>query len=286
MHHKAATSIHPAETGPERQDAMATEHDMLTSRRARPSALGLVIAIILPAFLLLGGCATETLHAPRTLTSPYPGAAGDFLWAVAPMANESGTTNADPLLVSDALVAQIQQTSGLDAIPVNRVIEAMRSLGINSIDSPASAVQVAQLLGADAVIAGSITAWDPYEPPKIGLALSLFVLRDEMRAPGARTPGVDPRALQAAPTDYTLPTRSSPTTPVSSVAEHLDASNHEVLMRLRDYASGRHDPQSAMGWQRYQASMSLFTEFACHRLTERLLDAERIRVARTLADAD
>jgi hypothetical protein len=270
-----------------RQDAMTTEHDMLTDRRRRAAvrvlcAFGLVIAFV----ITLSGCAGEQLHAPRSLSSPYPASSGEFLWAVAPVANESGTSDADPLLVSDSLVAQVQQIHGLNAIPVNRVLEVMRSLEIEVIDSPAAAVQVAKALGADAVVAGTITAWDPYEPPEIGLAISLFVLRDEMRSPGARSPGVDPRALQAAPTDYTLPTRASPTTPVSSVSEHLDAANHEVLMRLRDYADGRHDPDAPMGWRRYAASMSLFTEFACHRLTERLLDAERIRVARALADAE
>lgn len=262
---------------------MATEHDMLTSRARRALLRALIGLVIL---FPLAGCAGEQLSAPRSLISPYPASSGPFLWAVAPMANESGTTGVNPLEVSDALVAQIQQADGLDAIPTNRVIEAMRALGIDSIDSPAAAVQVARTLGADAVVAGTITSWDPYEPPKIGLALSLFVLRDEMASPATRGVGIDPRALQAAPTDYTLPTRISPTTPVSSVAEHLDASNHETLMRLRDYAEGRHDPASAMGWRRYQASMSLFTEFACHRLTERLLDAERIRVARALAEAE
>lgn len=267
---------------------MTTEHDMLNTRR--PAAIiraAATLGVVLALALLLAGCVSpERLHPPRVLTSPYPPSGGNFLWAVTPLANESGTSDADTLAVSDALAAEIQQTRGLDAVPVNRVIEAMRALEIERIDSPTAAVSVARALGADAVVAGTITAWDPYEPPTIGMALSLFVLRDDLREPSALSQPIDPRSLQAAATDDGAPMRAGPQTPVSSVAEHLDASNHEVLLRLQAYASGRSDADSALGWRQHAASMSLFTEFATHRLTERLLDAERIRVARRLAGAE
>jgi hypothetical protein len=39
---------------------------------------------------------------------------------------------------------------------------------------------------------------------------------------------------------------------------------------------------SALGWRRYLASMPLFAEFASNRLAERLIESERLRLARAL----
>jgi hypothetical protein len=267
---------------------MTTEQRMpTTTHPGRVPAFGGWPAIALLALLLtvlLTGCQKETLHTPSNLVSPYTTMGPDFVWAVAPLRNESGVSVVDNLAISDSLTYQIQQVHGLTAIPVNRVLTAMRAMEMQSVDSPEDAIVLADAVGADAIIAGSITAWDPYDPPEIGMNLVLYVLNDDLRDPNGE-PSIDPRLLQQAVTEGRLPARARRTSPLSIASDHFDAANHEVLASVRQYAEGRHDPSAPMGWRLYVASMSLFTEFACHQLTEQLLDAERLRMAR-LALAD
>ncbi len=225
------------------------------------------------ALALLGAsCATQPdLVAPEVLVSPYAGRAESPLWAVAPLINESGTSAADNLAVTDAVVAKVAEARGLACVPTNRVIAAMRALGLASVASPADARRLADALGVDALVVGSITAYDPYDPPTLGLTLGVI----HRNAPGST---LNPRQLQNA--------AAEPATPVSAgapsivVSEHLDGKNHDVLFSLKRYADGRHNPQAALGWRSYLASMNLFTEFAAYWTVGRLLDGERLRMSR------
>ncbi len=267
-----------------RQDAMTSEQLMLASRLR----FSLSLAAILFLIAALPGCAGERFKQPTTLVAPYNDARdGDLLWAVAPLRNEAGSSAFDPLTITDALTAEVHQTDGLSVVPVNRVIRAMRALEIYTIETPADAVAVGKAVGADAIIVGTVTAWDPYRPPKLGMSLALFPLTERMGAEAARVIA-DPRILQRSVTDYfiTKGAWANPNDPVSVASEHLDGANHGVQASLQLYDEGRADGRSALGWKRRLASMSLFTEFAAHRLTSRLLDAERSRLGSPVATAD
>lgn len=212
------------------------------------------------------------LVAPEVLVSPYAGRAESPLWAVAPLANESGTSVVDTLAVTDAVVAKVAEARGLACVPTNRVLAAMRTMHLASVATPAEARRLADALGVDAVVVGTITAYDPYDPPTLGLTLGVF---HRAAAPAG---AVDPRALQAAGSERAPPTAAEAPTVV--VAEHMDGRNHEVLFDLKRYAAGRHNPQAALGWRSYLASMDLYTQFAAFRSVGRLLDAERLRMSR------
>jgi hypothetical protein len=227
---------------------------------------------------VLAGCSPTQpeLTPPEVLVSPY-GLANQPLWAVAPLRNESGTSTADVLQISDALVARINEVRGLTCVPMNRTLAAMRALRMPEIRSAEDALMLADALGVDAIIAGSLTAWDPYDPPKVGLALGLY--------PSGRTLQLraDPRSLQLAARD------ASPDTgrlamdltprPWVVVSDHLDAANHGVLWNVRRYAEGRHHHDTALGWRRYTASMDLYTDFAAFWAVYRILQEEQIRLA-------
>ncbi|MFG0258182.1 MAG: hypothetical protein ACF8GE_09800 [Phycisphaerales bacterium JB043] len=262
---------------------MTTEQRMLLPSRTTRSSLCAFFALL---GLWLVGCTSsgDKLVPPRVLQSPYPSVNGDVLWAVAPMRNESGVSVVDELAMADTLASQIQQVRGISTVPVNRTLGVMQELGIAQVGSPADATAIARALGADAIVVSNITAWDPYDPPELGLQLGLYVVRNPLGQ--AANTSLNPRDLQAAPSDYDLPSVTSLGTPSSTAAEHLDASNHEIQQAVMTYAQGRHDPTQPLGWRRYIASMTLFTEFGCHRLTERLLDSERLRIARQRASAD
>lgn len=244
-------------------------------------ALCVCIALLVQA---QHGCAQRRgpeLVPPRVHVSPYDTRDGDVLWAVAPLANESGTSAADVLRISDALAAAAAEVRGVTALPVNRTLAAMRALEMDAVRSPQDAASLASALGVDGILVGSITAYDPYDPPTLGLSVALYAPEG---TPGLSSGWLDPRELQEAYTDHHILVETRfHDRPASVVSEHLNARNHEVLMALRRFAEGRHETESALGWRRYTASMELYTEFAAHHAVGRLLEEERLRLVRFAA---
>ena len=256
------------------RDAMKSVQTMLS----RATSLAAVIL----AAVLVAGCQPRepALVAPNPLVAPYPssGNAPLPLWAVAPFNNESGTSTVDQLAVSDAVVAKASEVRGLATIPLNRTLAAMRSMRMDAVRSPSDARRLAQAVGADAIIIGSITAYDPYNPPKVGLTLGLF-FSPQSRLVNPQQP-FDPVTLSTAPNDrQTFPITSSE--PESIIADYLDAANHAVQIDLQSYAEGRYERTNPLGWRKYLVSMDLYTEFAAFQAVRHLLEAERARLAGT-----
>jgi hypothetical protein len=130
---------------------------------------------------------------------------------------------------------------------------------------------------------GSITKYEPYNPPQLGLSLALYSRPGLLDTPG-NGGQVDTRKLTYQPTDYHYFARSTfKDAPESVVSEFLDGKNHQVLMDVQSYANGRSDPTSALAWRRYIASMDLFCEFGAWHSVNRLLEHEWIRMARVPA---
>jgi hypothetical protein len=222
----------------------------------------------------------DRLDVPGAIVAPYDAAHGDVVWAVLPPRNESGTTLVRADLIGDELVAAVQQVRGVRCLPLNRAIETARELGMP--DGPrdsADAVRLAEALGVDGVIASTVTAYDPYDPPILGLALALYAKPGAMQR-GAQA-SIDPVALSMAFTDFgRFDGVRFGGDPVTVVAEHLDARDHGVLMALKNYATGRSDPHSSLRWRVHTASMELYTRFAAHHAVGRLIDEEWLRLAR------
>jgi hypothetical protein len=233
---------------------------------------------------MMGGCAMnkkrDKMDPPGVLVSPYDTTSGDVLWAIIPPLNESGTSVVDELAVGDAIVAAAQGVRGVRCLTLNRTIGAMRELGLSrGIQSSSDANKLAEMLGVDAVLACTITAYDPYNPPVLGLALALY------SKPGALSSvsqsRLDSRSLTMAFSDFgSFDGLQFAGEPVSVVSEYLDSRNHAVMMATRNYAIGRSDQNSALGWRIYLASMSLYTQFAAHHSVGRLIDEEWLRLSR------
>jgi hypothetical protein len=228
----------------------------------------------------LSACAPrDELSFPQALVSPYDQSAGDALWAVAPLRNESGTSSVDVLAMSDLLVAKVQETHGLACVPINRTLATMRVLGMDAVRTPSQARTLARAMGVDAIIAGSITAFDPYDPPKVGLTLGLYASGASDLAQGNRpgTSAIDPRTIASSATESGVTLAGL--RPLAVVSEHFDARNHATLMDLRRYAVGRTDDRAPLGWRSYTASSELFSEFAANQAVARLIEAEQVRLA-------
>ncbi|MHC4774149.1 MAG: hypothetical protein ACYTBR_02655 [Planctomycetota bacterium] len=242
---------------------MPSGHD----RRSVPRVACVVATVLTGA--LAAGCGSR-LKEPAQLASPY---AGVQLWAVAPFANESGVSAVDTYRVADLFTQQIQHVDGINAIPVNRVLLAMRHAGIDTVGSAADAMQLAQMLDVDALVVGTVTAWEPYPPPTMGMAVLLFAGTTD------HTKGrVDPRELVRAATGDVAPGELGPPGAIAQAAGVFDARNHQTLAWLKAYATGRIEPDEPFGPEVYLMDMELYTQFVSFRLIHDLLDFEQQRL--------
>ncbi|QNN24627.1 hypothetical protein HED60_20905 [Planctomycetales bacterium ZRK34] len=235
----------------------------MTSKKAMLS-----LAVWTLVVTTLGGCDLfpKRIEQPRQYASPYP---APKLWAVAPFRNESGTSIVDPARFADHVTQQIQQTPGITIVPVNRVIAAMDAMDMTAVTSLDTAMKLMGALQVDGLLVGTITAWDPYEPPKIGAIMQLYA----RQLPGGGT-ALDSRQLTLAGTDPALPGLTAYRQPIATASGHFDAANGAVLQRLTNYARGRAPDDSAAGWRRYLINMDLYSEFVSHELMRRLFAAE------------
>lgn len=261
---------------------MKTAQSMLVGRA------GLIAAVLLACFSLAAGLtacsASKKPDAlPMLLSSPYGGKT-EIVLAVAPLLNESGVSIVDELAVTDALVNELQQVQGVSALPVNRTLAGMRALKLPRIDSVTQARALAKAVGADGLVVGTITAWHPYDPPILGLNVALFGRSPLLRGPA--DPFVDPAAMQSSRTEPGAAPNPAALGPLSAISRTYDASSGETRQRIKIYAEGRHDPQTALGWKRYTSSMGLYTKFACYEIARELLDAEKSRLEALAAGGD
>jgi hypothetical protein len=215
---------------------------------------------------MAGGCSSHK-------TQPYgeerqlflPGSQGQ-VWAVAPALNLSGQSQVDALLQSDLLYQELQEVHGLTVIPVNRVVEVYASLKIDKVESEREAYAVCDLLGCNGLLIPTVTAYDPYNPPKLGASLQLFV------KPGTyqRPPPMDTRALERSPTPGNTQPMALPKNLVQVVGMY-DAADGTTLDRVNAYAKGRSDPNGLLGPREVLVSMDRYCGFCYHELLVQLL---------------
>jgi hypothetical protein len=241
----------------------------------------------------VGGCEKPPPPYGTELTAQLPGG-GEQVWAIAPAVNLSGE-RIDELLQADIVYGQLQQVHGLEVIPVNRVVEVYEGLGISKVESAGQAALVCDLLGCDALLVPTVTAYDPYDPPKLGAGLQLF-----RKPPGyTRNPNEDVRllarklapAVQAASglpagpiggqdadsagVEPIGPDGAVPSSTTLQAVGMFDAANGSVRDAVSFYAIGRHDPTGPLGTREYLLDMDRYCGFAYWSLTVDLLSAIR-----------
>ena len=178
----------------------------------------------------------------------------------------------DPYNTADLFTQQLQQVHGIDTVPVNRVIAAMRRLKMQQVTTPGDVRQLANVLDVDGIVVGTVTAYDPYPPLKLGVAVQLFETSRNHRTT------FDPRELTQSPRGTVSPGDLGADDPIAQAAGLFDATNHQTLAWLSDYAAGRSDPDGAFGQDAYLVSMDLYTQFVSYRLIHDLLKSEQARV--------
>jgi len=230
-----------------------------------------LIPVLLGAALLCG-CQSEAKTNKYGAETPLylPGSVRQA-WAIAPAVDLSGQPQIDPILQADLLFLQLQQVNGLTVVPVNRVIEVFASLRLDRIQSEAQAALVCDLLEVDAIVIPTITAYDPYNPPKLGASLQVF------HKPGnySRPTNIDPYQLSRAATPGTRDAIIPLTGAIQAVGV-FDSANGSVREKLALYAAGRNDPTGPMGAKEYMMSMDRYVGFVYSELIRQVLASPRL----------
>ncbi len=220
---------------------------------------------IVMGLALLGGCGSDKKQygqeEPLALENGRR-----LVWAVAPAIDLSGQRGVDPLLQADLLYAQLQQVRGLTVIPVNRVAEVMAALRLGTVQSAEQAALVCDILGCDGLVIASITAFDPFNPPKLGASVQVFGKPNNYR----RQENLDVRDLarQAAPKPGDV---AAPPEKFIQAVGMYDAANGSVRQQVEQYAAGRNDPTGPLAAREYFLSMDRYCGFVYHQLVGQLL---------------
>lgn len=209
-----------------RQDAMTIPRSSIIT----PTLLALLMVIAIAP-----GCATrDQLHRPTTIMARH-----SAVLAVGPMFNESGVSiPADQVAsVSDKLVTAINGVEGWSSVPFNRTLQAMKQLGLDSIRTDAEARTLCEVIGVDGILVGTVTAWNPYDPPRFGANLLLVPASDEA------TSAVDPSTLygRTGDSEAAADSRSAAAMSPIAITVDLDAVDHAVRADLRRYAKSHLD---------------------------------------------
>ncbi|MHC5025690.1 MAG: hypothetical protein ACYTGR_02885 [Planctomycetota bacterium] len=244
---------------------------MLTGRCAFSSC---IVSILFT--LVLVGCAPRP--ARTELVAPH---AFEQLWIVAPLLNESGISVVDTARVADMITQELQQVRGINALPVNRALMAMDQLGINTVSTEADARALMNVLDVDGLVVGTVTAYDPYPPLTLGVALQLYA-----RTTTDEASIVDPVSItRVSQGEVALGMRRS-IAPAAQASEIFSANDQQTLASLHQYADSRYVPDNAYGPDIYLVSMDLYTQFVSHRLIRSLLESEQVRLSPMVANED
>lgn len=198
-------------------------------------------------------------------------------FAVAPVLNFSGEFSLDPVKAADLLASELTGVAGVTVLPVNRVVAVLIAQGKEQIESPAHALEVAEAVGADAILVVAITEYDAYTPV-VGLAMQMYA------RPDRSLPRLDPIAASRMAGAMTLTEMADALQPVGQVQLVNNAAHEKVMRAVERYASPRCGKENPFGWRQYVKVQSLYLRFCWHDAIQRLLEQERLRQA-VLADA-
>lgn len=253
------------------QEAMTSEQVRLILKHM------LVLGLALAPLVVMSGCQKPFVQ--TRIQSPY---GARQVWAVAPVRNETGSRYPDGFVMADELSRAFEQVEAIDVLPLNRVLEAMDTLRIPEVQTKSDAIALREALGIDALVVGTMTHYDAYDPPKMGLALDLYAWPAEM----APTP-LDIKGLSWAPTSDAAGVRRNTLyrqgQPVTTISAYFDAGGVGTKKLIQDYAYGRGTTPDTLHERRlYTINMNLFQEFVGYEAGSQMIWAEWKRMAQAI----
>ncbi len=229
-------------------------------------------AACLAAVMLSGGCHSRSIE--THLQSPYP---TTRVVAIAPFMNQGASSDVDPLAASDLFFSELQMVRGFQVLPVNRSLQAMVALNMQTLGGPEDVLKLAEFLGADVIFVGAVTSYDPYDPPEVGLAVQLYALPGR----GLETVGggLDPVALERSGRPFPIDaSMRDPNRPLAQVTEIYNGGHQIVQKRIREFAEIREGEDAPLGWRVYTRSIRHYLRFCCHEAIREVLAQEQGRI--------
>jgi len=219
--------------------------------------------------LIITGC-----HQPKDDGKyTHPGPPRTF--AVAPFLNQSGSEFLDTIAVTDEFYTELQQVEGLHVVPVNRVLASLGEMGRTQVGSPAEAIALLKELKADSIIVGAITQYDPYPPPKVGMAVQVYN-REKPKTPEQNAKFINPGALARQDKPFSM-APGEPIRPQGAVVRIYDADQTDVIENIKQYAKKRSGSERPTGWRNYTTTRN-YLRFVSHEIIGEILAQERNRL--------
>ncbi len=230
-------------------------------------------AIVLCVLSPIIGCSDN--ETKTALISPFD---EPVTFAVAPILNFSGEFSLDPLKAADLLASELTHVDGISVLPVNRVAAFLAMQGKQQIESPAHAIEVAEAIGADAMLVAGIMEYDAYTPV-VGLALQMYAVPTHHA-----TPVMDPVTASRHAQPMTIVEMADALSPMGQVQRVYNATHRPIVRAVERYAKLRSEGDNAFGWRQYLKSQTLFLRFCWHDAITSLMDQQR--EARTVLAGD
>jgi len=136
-----------------------------------PAPIGFAIAFLLAS---IGGCGLvpSIKHNP-SMHNPFPQLKRI---AVLPFFNQSSEPTVDGEAVAEAYYAELQAIPGFEVLPVGvtRNIYVQYSQSFGEPTTGAEFQRLAQMIGVDAIVVGSVTDFDAYYPPRMAMTTNWY----------------------------------------------------------------------------------------------------------------
>lgn len=129
-----------------------------------------VLSAMLVAVFACGCSAWPKASHPPQLHNPFPQLERI---AVMPFFNQSNAPQVDGFDVAVAYQTELQKIAGFQVMPVGVVEQYLKDMQ-TSLEPTTDFQQLARDLGVDVLVVGSITDFDPYSPPRMGLAIDWY----------------------------------------------------------------------------------------------------------------
>ncbi len=229
---------------------------------SRTTCLCLAACLVLSA---AAGCVRVERRGER-LVNTLPGVR---TVVVAPMMNLSTTPHVDMVAATNAFASELAQVEGLTVVPVGRVYQYLVQQERATVGSPEEARALAAVFGADATIVAAITEYDPYNPPRVGMAAQLY----RSSSAGADGAAFDPVVAGRSAAEFSLDDADR-RRPLDQVSRIFSARNRDVETLARLYARDRLSDESPHGWRRFIVAQDEFVRLVSYGIIREMLGPE------------
>lgn len=224
---------------------------------ARPTTLGGskagVTLAILAGSQLLTGCshrAGNAVEVDRT------GWAAPTVIVVAPVINLSDSSDWDPIKVTDIVAQEFSARPNTAVVPVNLALASLARRGKSGVQSATDARELASEFGADATVVTAVTAFQPYDPPIVGLVMQWYAATSRRPEEGSGDAGIKNESTS----DETAPPAGG-SLPRFQVQRVFNAADHETRAEIKRFAERRDGLEGPYGWQVVCKSQEQFMRY-------------------------